>query len=95
MRFLKSLEIAKLYLRTADYTMKKSCGIYELKDKKGKISYKIFANTKDLQVYLKKNKGKICEKMEPIFIIQEYREYPNTKVRKLNFDEIKKYMGER
>ena len=91
----KSLEIAKLYLRTADYTMKKSCGIYELKDKKGKISYKIFANSKDLQVYLKKNKVKICEKMEPIFIIQEYREYPNTKVRKLNFDEIKNYMGER
>ena len=29
----KSLEIAKLYLRTADYTMKKSCGIYEIKSK--------------------------------------------------------------
>ena len=27
----KSLEIAKLYLRTADYSMKKPCGIYELK----------------------------------------------------------------
>ena len=25
----KTLEIAKLYLRTADYTNKKSCGIYE------------------------------------------------------------------
>ena len=27
----KSLEIAKLYLRVADYTIKKSCGIYEIK----------------------------------------------------------------
>ena len=38
----RSLEIAKLYLRTADYTMKKSCGIYEIKDRKGRCSYKIF-----------------------------------------------------
>ncbi len=28
----KSLEIAKLYLRTADYTTKSSCGIYEISE---------------------------------------------------------------
>ena len=28
----KSLEIAKLYLRTADYTVKKACGIYEIEN---------------------------------------------------------------
>jgi len=31
----KSLEIAKLYLRTADYNTKNSCGIYKLKSEKG------------------------------------------------------------
>ena len=41
----KSLEIAKLYLRTADYTMKKPCGIYEIKSSNGRVSYKIFADT--------------------------------------------------
>ena len=91
----KSLEIAKLYLRTADYNMKKSCGIYELKSKKGRILYKIFADVKDLQLYLKKNKMKTCEKMAPVFIIKEYREYANTQVRKLTSDEIQKYMSER
>ena len=91
----KSLEIAKLYLRTADYTMKKSCGIYELKDEKGKISYKIFANTEDLQLYLKKNKEKVCEKMLHIFIVKEYIEYADTKIRKLTSDEIQRYMSER
>ena len=30
----QSLSIAKLYLRSADYTMKKSCGIYEIKNNK-------------------------------------------------------------
>ncbi len=91
----KSLEIAKLYLRIADYSMKKPCGIYELKSENGRLSYKIFADSEDLQLYLKKNKGKTCEDMTPIFIVEEYREYANTQIRKLTSDEIKKYMSER
>ena len=47
----KSLEIAKLYLRTADYTMKKSCGIYEIKSSNGRVSYKIFTDTEELYGY--------------------------------------------
>lgn len=91
----KSLEIAKLYLRTADYSMKRSCGIYKLKSEKGRISYKIFSSNEELRSYLKKNKKKIYEKMEPIFKVEEYKEYPDTQVRKLTFDEIQKYMLER
>lgn len=63
----KSLEIANLYLRTADYMAKKSCGIYELKSESDRVSYKIFADQEDLRDYLKKNKGKRCEGMAPIF----------------------------
>lgn len=91
----KSLEIAKLYLRTADYTMKKSCGIYEISNGKGRISYKIFAETEDLQLFLKKNKDKVCENIAPIFFIEQYEEYSNTEVRKLTAEEIEKYMFER
>lgn len=91
----KSLEIAKLYLRTADYSMKKPCGIYELKSEDGRLSYKIFADSEDLQLYLKKNKGKACKDMTPVFIVEEYREYANTQIRKLTSDEIRKYMSER
>lgn len=91
----KSLEIAKLYLRTADYTMKKSCGIYEIKNMKGRILYKIFAGIKDLEIYLQKNKDKFCENTTPVFSVKNYREYPNTEVRKLTCNEIEKYMSER
>lgn len=91
----RSLEIAKLYLRTADYTKKKSCGIYELKNEKGKKSYKIFADNKELQIYLAKNKGKVCETMTPAFSVEEYKEYPDTQIRKLTSSEIRKYMSER
>lgn len=92
----KSLEIAKLYLRTVDYTMKKSCCIYEIKDKNNRKRYKIFKDdNEELKIYLKKNKNKICEKKNPIFRIEEYIEYPNTKVKRLSKVEIEKYMEER
>ena len=91
----KSLEIAKLYLRTADYSEKKPCGIYELKSENGRISYKIFASNEDLKLYLKKNKGKTCEKMASVFSVEEYQEFPNTQVRKLTAEEVEIYMKER
>lgn len=91
----KSLEIAKLYLRTADYTEKKACGIYELRSENGRISYKIFASNEDSKLYLKKNKGKTCEKMASVFSVEEYQEFPNTQVRKLTAEEVEIYMKER
>ena len=91
----KSLEIAKLYLRTADYTMKKSCGIYEIKSENGRFSYKIFEYGERLKTYLKRNKEKTCETMKPVFIVDEYREYENTEVRKLTPEEVERYMSER
>lgn len=92
----KSLDIAKLYLRTADYTMKKACGIYRIKNKNNnRMSYKIFESIQDLKEFLKRNNGKTCEEMVPIFSVDEYNEYPNTQIRKLTDDEIVKYMSER
>ena len=91
----KSLEIAKLYLRTADYTMKKSCGIYEIKSENGRFSYKIFEDGESLKTYLKRNKEKTCETMKPVFIVDEYRENENTEVRKLTPEEVERYMSER
>ena len=66
-----------MYLRTVDYSMKKSCGIYEIESENGRHSYKIFASNEDLQLYLKKNKGKVCRYMKPIFTVEEYKEYAN------------------
>lgn len=91
----KTFEIAMLYLRTADFTMKKSCGIYEIASKGGRKSYKIFADISELHAFLKKNKNKSCEKISPMFEAAEYRECSNTEVRKLTAEEIKKYLLER
>ncbi|MCI5773797.1 MAG: hypothetical protein MR210_04470 [Erysipelotrichaceae bacterium] len=91
----KSLEIAKMYLRVADYTMKKSCGIYEIKSENGRLFYKIFASDEDLNLYLQKNKDKYCKKMKPVFYVEEFKEHANTQIRKLTSSEIHKYMSER
>lgn len=91
----RSLENARLYLRTADYTMKKPCGIYEIKNRGGKKSYKIFPDLNSLQTYLAKNTDKICENPTPLFKQTEYREYPQTQIRKLTRSETELYIKER
>lgn len=91
----KSVEIALLYLRTADYTMKKSCGIYEIISKNNRKSYRIFPSQEALLIYLKKNKDKNCINQTPIYINKEYQEFPNTQVRMLVENEINKYLKER
>lgn len=75
--------------------MKKLCGIYEIKDKNNRKTYKIFKDNEELYIYLKKNKNKICEKINPIFKVEKYIEYPNTKVKRLSKEQIEKYIDER
>jgi hypothetical protein len=84
----------KWYDEEYEYSIKKYCGIYDVKSENGRLSYKIFADVEDLQLYLSKNKGKICDSMTPVFTAGEYRECANTQVRKLTVDEIQKYMSE-
>lgn len=91
----KTLDIAKLYLRTADYTMKKPCGIYEITNVKGRVSYKIFPGEEELQAFLKKNKDKSCNGMAPVFRQKEYHEFPGTQVRRMTAEEIERYIDER
>ena len=91
----RSLGIAKLYLRTADHSMKRPCGIYEIEGAGGRLSYKIFADGEELRLYLGRNKGKACKGMAPAFIVDEYREYAGTQVRRLSPDEVERYLSER
>ena len=91
----KTGEIARLYLRTADYTVKKSCGIYEIQSSNGRVSYKIFAHISNLETYLQKNKDKTCVSMSPVFVTNIYEDYPETQVRKLTVEEIDGYMSKR
>jgi hypothetical protein len=88
----KSLDIAKLYLRTADFTIKKPCGIYEIINFKGRKSYKIFAQVTDLKKYLGKNKDKKCESMKPVYIKDVYKHYNKTKIKKLSKQEVEIYL---
>lgn len=90
----KSLDIAKLYLRTADYTNKKCCGIYEIENSKGRKSYKIFASDTELNDYLSKNKDKICNGNKALFTMNEYKEFNNTQIKHLSQDEVEKYLSE-
>lgn len=90
----KSLEVAILYLRTADVTEQKCCGIYEIVAQNGRKSYKIFPSGSELAQYLKKNKDKTCVTMQPQFRQKEYYTFPNSQIRVLTPPEVEKYLLE-
>ncbi len=90
----RTADIARLYLRTADHTLKRVCGVYEIKDDKGRVSYKIFGDENELSEYLKKNKNKVCSG-SAVFSAGRYREFPDTQVRRLSAAETVKYLSER
>ncbi len=90
----KSLEDAKYYIRTAEYVLKKECFIYEIRLDKERHTYKIFSCKNELIAYLKKNKDKKCNKV-PVFKTGEYKEFPNTEVRKLTPEEVNYYLTNR
>lgn len=90
----KTLEIAKLYLKTAEVSCKDTCGIYEIIGKNNRISYKIFHTEGDLKMYLLKNKDKLCKSNRPIYISEKYIESPNAEIRKLTKTEIEVYLTE-
>lgn len=90
----KSLEIAKLYLRTADVSSKTSCGIYEMTAKNGRVSFKIFPSDHDLREYLSKNKDKSCKRMGPVFRNSDYKEFDHTQIKILTEIEVEEYLSE-
>lgn len=90
----RTLDIAKLYLRTAEVSTKMPCGIYEITDQKGRQSYKIFKHIDDLNIYLTKNKNKKCIEMKPVFQNETFIESPKAQIRKLKSDEIVAYILE-
>lgn len=90
----KTADIARLYLRSADYTAKKCCGVYEVVNPKGRVSYKIFADKNEFGEYLKKNKDKTGTG-EAVFSMKQYNEFSKTEVRKLSASEAERYLQER
>lgn len=87
----RSFEIAMLYLRSANYTSKSSCAIYEITNH-GRNSYKIFKDDQDVEAYKKSH-----SKSQMVLKYQEdhFQEYPHTQIRKLSDEEIDTYLQER
>ncbi|MBE6023907.1 MAG: hypothetical protein E7231_11880 [Cellulosilyticum sp.] len=90
----KSAEVAKLYLRAAEVSVETCCGIYEIKNERGRKAYKIFESVEALNIYLAKNKDKKCETMQPIYESEQYRQVKSAQVRKLTDLEVRNYLKE-
>jgi hypothetical protein len=88
----KTLEIAKLYLRSAEVIKRKPCGIYEIEDKNGRKSYKIFTDNEELKDYLKININKRATSEYPQFVTKIYHQCSEKQLRKLTIEEIDIYL---
>lgn len=90
-----TLDAAKLYVRIAEYTLKKGCAIYEISNAKERVSYKIFGDEEALLLYLEKHKDRRCVTKKPAWGIANYREFEKTQIRKLTATEIDTYLAKR
>ena len=91
----KSLEIAILYLRSAEVITETACGIYEIESVNGRKSYKICSSTSELKKYLNKNKTKRCVQEKPLFETKEYKKSSEIQLRFLTVDEVEQYLREK
>ncbi|WP_230867292.1 hypothetical protein [Iocasia frigidifontis] len=90
-----SLEDALLYLKCAEIISGSSCNIYEITDKKsGRKSFKIYPDLGELKDYLKKNKQKYCDTMEPVFISKGHQPVEEGQIKYLSGEEIESYLEE-
>lgn len=88
-----TLDMAMLYLRSAEVIKGAACEIYEIEDSKTKkTSFIIFAGQKDLTEFLGKNPGKFSKKSEPKYRSQKYSQPKREQVRKLSELEIQQYI---
>lgn len=85
---------AKLYLKTADFTLKRPCGIYRLSSRAGRHSYKILSGPEEL-LFLQKHGDKNRDAKAPLFSVTPYRECPNTQIRTLTAREAERCLRER
>jgi hypothetical protein len=99
----KALEIATLYLRPVEAIKGVPCGVYELdayypkktKGKKTRKNYKIFADSGELEAYLKKNPTKSAASKEPTFSAEYYTPVSEADLRALTQAEVATYMQEK
>jgi hypothetical protein len=91
----KSLKIAILYLRPAEVLSAGTCAIYEFKSKKsGRLSFKIFPNESEKEKYLSNNSDKQLVSPQALYTSEHYLPVKNNQVKKLNAEEINRYLSE-
>ena len=88
----KTLETAKLYLRSADICAETNCGIYEIKNERGRYSYKIFNSPSIAAAYT--NNHKVCLNEKPLYQRERFKRYPNAEIRRLTSHEVDIYLKE-
>lgn len=90
----KSFDMAMLYLRSAEVSTLKCCGIYEIISSSGRTSYKIFKTDEDFKTYLQKSKKK-TRHQNALFSSKNFKSFDKNQIRKLTSKEVTQYLQEK
>jgi len=91
----KSVEIAKLYLRSAEVIFSGPCEIYEIELANGTRLVKIFKDKEAMEADMQRNPMQSCANPVPIFKTESYKPHDPSQVRNLTPDEVKQYLKEK
>lgn len=77
---------------SADICAETNCGIYEIKNERGRYSYKIFNSPSIAAAYT--NNHKVCLNEKPLYQRERFKRYPNAEIRRLTSHEVDIYLKE-
>jgi hypothetical protein len=91
----KSVEIAKLYLRSAEVIYSGPCEIYEIEMANGTRLVKIFKDKEEMEADMKRNPMQSCPNPVPVFKTKAYKPHKADQVKNLSSEEVKQYLKEK
>ena len=78
--------------KSGDICAETNCGIYEIKNERGRYSYKIFNSPSIAAAYT--NNHKVCLNEKPLYQRERFKRYPNAEIRRLTSHEVDIYLKE-
>jgi hypothetical protein len=91
----KSVEIAKLYLRSAEVIHNGPCEIYGIELANGTKLVKIYRDRQEMEADIKRNPMQSCPNPVPVFESKAYKPHKTAQVRHLTTEEVKRYLKEK
>lgn len=91
----KSLDIARLYLRSAEVIHGGPCEIYEIEMANGTKLVRIYRDREEMEADTERNPMQSCPNPVPLLETSTFKPHTAAQVRNLTAEEVKRYLKEK